>query len=560
MNIPNRLDFTSEELEGLLTRLDNKSLRGEDYPLLCDVLKAMVWLGFSLKERELTIKRLRQIFGVKTESASKLFNLMKGQGDSTSSEDNTNKKEDPSGEKDTTKEKDSSEESPSEKEKEPTKNHGHRPSSSYTEAKTIHIAHQSLKKGDICPECLKGKLYQLKPGTVLRIVGQPWLQVEIYKPERLRCALCQKIFTAKLPDGVAGNSRSDYAAKAIVTLLKYRGGIPFYRQGQVQEILGAPVSASEIWEMTEDVANALQPIHSVLCQMASNAPLIHNDDTTAKILSRMKELKKLGEEAERTGTFTTGIVAIFDETGVTINLFFTGKNHAGENLNNLLNDRDKNLVPPIQQCDALSCNGAKDHETQLSNCLAHLRRKFYELIDYWPKVILKIIGDFSEIFVNDQRAPDDPEERLKWHQEKTKPIMEGIKKFCNNLVEEKKVEPNSSLGKAIAYLNAHWEAFTLFLCIPGVPLTNNKNERLLKRAVLNRKNAYFFRNETGAKIADILMSVLETCISNKINPHDYLISVQKYRQDVSKNPQLWVPWLYGERLKTLLNVTSEGMV
>jgi hypothetical protein len=129
--------------------------------------------------------------------------------------------------------------------------------------------------------------------------------------------------------------------------------------------------------------------------------------------------------------------------------------------------------------------------------------------------------------------------------------MNGIKKYCNDLIDEKKVEPNSSLGKAIAYLNNHWDAFTLFLRLPGVPLTNNDAERLIKRSVLNRKNAYFFKNETGAKIADILMSFMETCILNKINPYDYLIAVQKYQADVRKNPQLWLPWAYEDRLKEL---------
>ncbi len=73
------------------------------------------------------------------------------------------------------------------------------------------------------------------------------------------------------------------------------------------------------------------------------------------------------------------------------------------------------------------------------------------------------------------RAPKDPEERLEWHQEKSGPAMQRIKKYCDGLVEQKKVEPNSSMGKAIAYLNNQLEAFTLFLRVPGVPLTNNES-------------------------------------------------------------------------------------
>lgn len=129
--------------------------------------------------------------------------------------------------------------------------------------------------------------------------------------------------------------------------------------------------------------------------------------------------------------------------------------------------------------------------------------------------------------------------------------MEDLKRYCNELLESKAVEPNSSLGKAIAYLNNHWEAFTLFLRIPGVILTNNENEQLIKRAVLNRKNAYFFRNEIGAKIADILMSIIETCIYNNVNPWKFLIILQEQQADIRRNPQLWAPWCYEKRLREL---------
>jgi hypothetical protein len=129
--------------------------------------------------------------------------------------------------------------------------------------------------------------------------------------------------------------------------------------------------------------------------------------------------------------------------------------------------------------------------------------------------------------------------------------MDELKNYCDSLIEQKEVEPNSSMGKAIAYLQNHWKELTLFLRMPGVPIHNNATERILKRAVLNRKNAYFYRNETGAKIGDILMSVIETCVLNEINPWEYLVAIQKYQKDVRVNPALWVPWFYEERLKEL---------
>lgn len=554
---PKRLDFTAEEIDLLLCRIENHQLEASDFPLIADLIRAMIWLQSSLREKELSIARLRKIFGIKTETAKKLANLLKGKG---KDKENKSKESDQKNEGETSSE--TSEEknnqkneagteasegkSPTEDPQQP-KGHGHHPSSDYQEAKIIQIAHETLKKGSICPKCGKGKLFNLSPGTVIRIVGQPWLNVHIYKPERLRCPICQYVFTAKLPAELYTESRADKTAKSIVSILKYRGGVPFYRQEQIQNILGTPISDSEIWGMTRDVAECLEPIFNELCLLAANSPCLSNDDTTARILSLMKENEI--ENPKRTGLFTTGILGQMDDKQIA--LFFTGRKHAGENLNDLLDNRDIDLPVPIQSCDALSRNTPKDHTTDKGYCNSHARRKFYEIASYWPKECINVVSSYNIIFLNDKIAKErnlTPGERLLWHQEKSSPILNQMKAYCENLLDTKQIEPNSSFGKAFQYLEKYWNGLTLFLRIPGVPISNNDNERQLKRAVLNRKNAYFFKNETGAKIADILMSIIETCALNNINAYNYLIAIQENAKKVLENAKLWLPWNYFNNL------------
>jgi hypothetical protein len=442
--------------------------------------------------------------------------------------------------------------------KESHKGHGHRPSSDYQQAEIIKVAHENLKKGSICPDCKKGKLFNLTPGTVIRIVGQPWLNIQLYKPERLRCPVCQKIFTAKLSEELYTESRADKTAKAIVSILKYRGGVPFYRQEQLQTIFGNPISDTEVWDMTRDVADCLEPIFAELLQIAANADCIHNDDTTAKILDHIKEneLKK----PERTGTFTTALLAKIADKQIA--LFFTGRQHAGENLNDLLDKRNKNLAEPIQSCDALSRNVPSDHPTQIGKCNTHARRNFYEIASCWPKECVRIVSGFNLIFLNDKISKKEglnPQQRLEWHQKASAPVMNEIKSYCQNLIDTRQVEPNNNLGKAIQYFNNHWEGLTLFLRIPEVPISNNDNERLMKVPVLNRKNAYFFKTEAGAKIADILMSVIETCVLNKINPYNYLVAIQEHKEQVLYNSKLWLPWNYTELIEGVKASNSPAM-
>jgi hypothetical protein len=112
----------------------------------------------------------------------------------------------------------------------------------------------------------------------------------------------------------------------------------------------------------------------------------------------------------------------------------------------------------------------------------------------------------------------------------------------------KQVEPNSGLGKAITYLLRHWKGLTAFLREAGAPLDNNVCERALKRAVLHRKNALFYKTLNGAAVGDLFMSPIHTCELSGANPFDYLAELQKHPTELASNPAAWMPWNYGEML------------
>jgi hypothetical protein len=76
----------------------------------------------------------------------------------------------------------------------------------------------------------------------------------------------------------------------------------------------------------------------------------------------------------------------------------------------------------------------------------------------------------------------------------------------------------------------HWPKLTLFLQQPGAPLDNNIVERALKKAILNRKNALFYRTLNGAGVGDLFMSLIHTCELNGANPFDYLTESQRHSE------------------------------
>ena len=141
-----------------------------------------------------------------------------------------------------------------------------------------------------------------------------------------------------------------------------------------------------------------------------------------------------------------------------------------------------------------------------------------------------------------------PEERLRFHQECSGPVMDQLHGWLQAQFAERKTEPNSGLGKAITYLLRHWRPLTTFLRVAGAPLDNNICERALKRAVLHRKNALFYKTLNGAQVGDLFMSLIHTCQLCGANSFDYLTELQRHAQELAASPAQWMPWNYRETL------------
>jgi transposase len=324
-------------------------------------------------------------------------------------------------------------------------------------------------------------------------------------------------------------------------LLKYGNGFPFYRLENLQGSVGIPLPASTQWDIVRDFYRHAYPAFDELISQGADAKVIHNDDTTMKILSMVNET----QDAKRKGIFTSGMIAVVD--GHKIGLFFTGRNHAGENLADLLSKREADLGPPIQMCDALSRNVPKNFKTLLANCLSHGRRRFVDVYDNFPDECTHVLNVLGKVYKNDADAKAQnlsDAKRLELHQNLSGPLMKDLRKWFDEQFEKKKVEPNSGLGQAIKYMCKHWDALTLFLRVPGAPLDNNICERALKKAILNRKNALFYKTERGARVGDLYMSLIHTCELCSANPFDYLVALRENSSEVKYQPEQWMPWNY----------------
>ena len=418
-------------------------------------------------------------------------------------------------------------------------------------AEQVQVPHESVKAGDECSECPNGRMYPMaEPAVMVRFTGLSPLRAVVAELERLRCNACGHIVRAKAPEGFTAE-RFDESVPATVALMKYGAGLPFYRMARLTRNLGLPLAASTQWDLIRKVAPRLDPVVEELIRWSAQAEVIHNDDTTMKLLDR-PDLRL--NPKERKGIYTSGLLARIRVEGQprAVALFRTGNRHAGENLADLLKQRGAGLGPPIQMCDALAANTKGDFQTILGHCLAHARRRFVEVVEDFPSECQHLLEVLGEVYRVDRECLElQGAERLARHQAESGPRMTELHGWLSAQIRERKVEPNSGLGRAIEYMLKHWEPLTLFLREARAPLDNNVCERALKRAVLHRKNSLFYRTRAGAEVGDAFMSVIHTCELNDVNPFDYLVAVLKHPVQVEDSPEGWMPWNYRTALAEL---------
>ena len=539
------VEVDPRQVDELLRRLAALQADEKDCELIRAVFESYTYVTELVEDKNTSIGRLRKLlFGARTEKTNDVVGsgtdaCGDDPGDAadpltTASQQDKSLTDDQAGD-----------EVPNEK-----KGHGRNGADAYRGGQQIEVPHDSLQAGDPCPACTQGKVYEVStPGVLVRIIGQAPLQARVYQLQKLRCHLCGKVFTAEPPEE-AGGQKYDTTAASMIGLLKYGSGLPFNRLAGLQRNLEIPLPASTQWDVMAAFAPCVAPAYEALIAEAADGDVLHNDDTTVKILELMgkRGKQRVFEEdalAARTGLFTSGVVST--RQGRRVALFFSGRQHAGENLADVLQHRAGELQQPIQMCDALSRNLPGELKTIVANCLAHGRRQFVDVADRFPdecRYVLEALKTVYRIDADARKRNLSPSERLALHQAESQPTMTRLHEWLGRRFDEKLVEPNSALGEAINYMLRHWEKLTRFLHEVGAPLDNNLCERALKKVILHRKNALFYKTCRGAAVGDMYMSLIHTCELLEINPFDYLTTVHQHPEQVAAAPEAWLPWTY----------------
>src|SRR5712691_11952014 len=476
MKRPESVTLSAQEGEAMMARLAAYAPSMSDCEVLIQVLRWHFWLVWTLQEAKLSLKRLRNLlFGngptpptsPVSEASSVLHHPVgagEGAGESWLAEAGA------SGAAEAESEFGPGALAAAARAK-PTG--GHRPGTgrlradAYEGAERIECRHEELSVGQRCPVCGHGRLYELPRGVEIRIDGHALLSALRYELQKLRCSACGQIFTASLPPE-AGEEKYSAQARAVLAVSRYYLGLPLYRVEAYQAMLGVPVPDATQWDEIEKVGDCAYVVFEQMEQVAAQGELIFQDDTAVRILSLMQEniamlsaaqAQGLSTAKERTGMHTTALVVKVGEH--TAMLYYSSRRHAGENLQGLLDKREAGLDKPLAMSDALSSNEIANEAAVIRcHCLAHGRRKFSDLEAVFPHECQVVLEVISQVFDHDEQARKEqlsPQARLAYHQAQSQPLMDALKTWLDRQLEERLVEPNSALGKAMVYMQSHWE-------------------------------------------------------------------------------------------------------
>jgi hypothetical protein len=566
---PKQVKLTPKQVEELQERLQKNELTKDDVNLLQGVLNFTLWIQERLSRAKLTIKRLSKLFGFKNESSKKY----KKNEDKNSESSDVGPDEDAS--------TDDSEAAVSEVAPPPennqqsknlphlpqwddSKNHGRLSAQDYEGCEGIEIDFtDGLLLAGKCPDCAQhyntdAQISSVDPTVIVLLEGKPLVCGKRYHLQKGRCGVCNKYFTAPLPKDIEEAPKYAPSAKSNIAINHYYGGLPFKRIEMLQAASQVPLpDATQFDLMNALYQSSIKPIARVLRQHGANGETLYFDDTTARILEQIQRNKVALSKKAKKAVHGTAMVSIYE--GRRIYLFDTNADVAKYSVASLLANRTTDQ-PFTTMSDASAQNFPilNDHLAArwiISLCLSHGRRRFFELLgdenDDDLRFVLECIAKVYEHERYCKQQLYDPDQRLRYHQQHSGPLIEALRIWLNNLLLHKLVEPNSPLGEAIEYMLKRWFWLTQFLRVAGAPLDNNLCEQTIKVLIRYRKNSLFYRTFYGATMGDAMMGVMHTAVHAGANLFHYLNSLQDYAHHVEHTPDQWLPWSYEQTIKNL---------
>ena len=271
---------------------------------------------------------------------------------------------------------------------------------------------------------------------------------------------------------------------------------------------------STLADWVGDSSQLVQPLVEALRRYVIDCDKLHADDTPVPVLAPGNGKTKTG----RLWTYVRDDRNAGSKSAPAV-WFAYSPDRKGEHPQQHLRD-----FTGILQADAYA-GFNQPYESGLileAACWAHVRRKFYELMEAHKSAIateaVERIGVLYEIEKEIRgRAPD---ERRQVRQARSRPLLDAMHEWLEASLA--KLSKKSDTAAAIRYALALWDALVRFSDDGRIEIDNNAAERALRCVAIGRKNYLFAGSDRGGERAATFYSLIGTAKLNGLDPEAYL--------------------------------------
>ncbi|WP_426338238.1 IS66 family transposase [Pseudoduganella sp. S-14] len=162
---------------------------------------------------------------------------------------------------------------------------------------------------------------------------------------------------------------------------------------------------------------------------------------------------------------------------------------------------------------------------QLELCLAHVRRKFFELhAANGSPVAAEALQRIGALYaIERQSASLTPEARLQLRQSLAVPALADLHTWLMGM--QPAVAPGSGTAKAIEHALKRWPALERYADSSSFPINNNAVENAIRPIAIGKKNWLFAGSERAGRRAAPIQTLLGTAKLNGLDPLHWLASV-----------------------------------
>jgi transposase len=364
----------------------------------------------------------------------------------------------------------------------------------------------------VCELC--GKQLEIWEGQVdtskeVHVIQRAFVMVE-HQQQKARCVNGCCVKTAPAPRKLFPGARYSIDFALEVAIQKYLYHMPLARQVRQMRAEGLEIDTQTLWDQLNKLATVLYPVYEKILEFVMSHAVIGADETKWRMMNEQERIKHDKNKSWQVWTLATDKAVYYEiQDGRSMKV-----------AEKVLRD-----YRGIILCDGYvvyeSLAGRKP-DVILAFCWSHVRRKYKDIKEFFPKDTEKIIELIDKLFEIDRRAPGDDDaslqERARLRNTLSRPIIDEIAEWAKDV----KTLPESGLANAIAYMTNHWSGLLRFLDDPRIPLSNNITERANRDPVLGRKNHYGSRSVRGTEVAAQLYSLLETVKLCGVEPRAYL--------------------------------------